>query len=334
MKKEFFFRIVLLSLSMVVSATILETLLRYKGVFATYEEQTGKGGYASTYPESPANLESEVYTPFVINQRTSHEFVHNVNSNSVGCNDKEWSIAKHKKRIFCLGDSFTEGIGATNDSAYPAILQHLLGDSFEVCNAGISGHDIVMEYELLQKKLLPYQPDYLLISINQTDIIDIIKRGGSERYDTTKPFVNKNPWWNDIYGASYLFRFFIHKVLQKNRLFLTQKQAEAEKKIAEGHIIETIKKFQSFSKKNGVGICFVMMPMRAETQSKTYELQQSLQFMQKENICAVNALDYFNRHGIDSASVDEIHWRIDGHYNNSGYALLARAVVEKISLSP
>ena len=43
-------------------------------------------------------------------------------------------------RITCVGDSITDGIGASNDdNTYPSQLQKLLGDSFLVLNKGVSG---------------------------------------------------------------------------------------------------------------------------------------------------------------------------------------------------
>ena len=42
-------------------------------------------------------------------------------------------------RITCVGDSITEGIGASGGMDYPAQLQRLLGKEYEVTNAGTSG---------------------------------------------------------------------------------------------------------------------------------------------------------------------------------------------------
>lgn len=331
MKKENVYRFVLFSSSILASLLFIETYLRLKGVNASYDERNGNGSYTCTYPAKPSSL---TYTPLIKQSFKTTEFVHVVKANSLGFNDSEWSRNKNKKRIFCLGDSFTAGFGSTNDSSYPAILQRLLGDSFEVCNAGVPGCDIVAEYELLQKKLLPYKPDYLLISINQTDIVDIITNGGSERFDTTKPFINKNPWWNGLYAKSYLFRFFIHQVMEKDYLFLTKKQYEIEKQRAEKHMVETIEKFHAYSYANGVKICFVVMPMKREIFGGAYELQRPLLFIEKEKLCMVNMLDYFAKHGIESITAGQVYWPVDLHYNNKGYALLANAASQNFGVLP
>lgn len=48
-------------------------------------------------------------------------------------------MLKNKKRIICWGDSITAGMGMNNQTNYPAVLQKLLGDNFEVINAGGGG---------------------------------------------------------------------------------------------------------------------------------------------------------------------------------------------------
>lgn len=44
-----------------------------------------------------------------------------------------------KVRIACVGDSITQGVGAKAPDSYPAQLQRLLGDGYEVKNFGNSG---------------------------------------------------------------------------------------------------------------------------------------------------------------------------------------------------
>ena len=51
-----------------------------------------------------------------------------------------------KIRVACIGDSITYGAGvlSTRDiDSYPAILQKLLGDSYQVLNYGLSGRTLL-----------------------------------------------------------------------------------------------------------------------------------------------------------------------------------------------
>ena len=55
-------------------------------------------------------------------------------------------------RVACVGNSITEGYGLKDPSteAYPAVLQRILGDEFEVMNFGLSG------YTMMTKGDAPY----------------------------------------------------------------------------------------------------------------------------------------------------------------------------------
>ncbi len=55
--------------------------------------------------------------------------------------DFDISTQKHVTRIICIGDSITQGVGATDDVkySYPAMLQAELGHEYDVMNYGRSG---------------------------------------------------------------------------------------------------------------------------------------------------------------------------------------------------
>src|SRR5690606_18528540 len=100
--------------------------------------------------------------------------------------------------------------------------------------------------------LLALSPDMFLLNINQTDIIDVIVRGGFERFDTSAVFKDKNPWWNGLYGSSYTFRLFVHRVLKKNRLFLNERDMATETEKAISIIVDAVSRFKTFCKQNNI----------------------------------------------------------------------------------
>lgn len=53
-------------------------------------------------------------------------------------------------KVACVGDSITQGVGAKSGQSYPAQLQALLGDGYQVGNFGVSGRT------LLKKGDFPY----------------------------------------------------------------------------------------------------------------------------------------------------------------------------------
>ena len=80
-------------------------------------------------------------------------------------------------RITCVGDSITDGIGASNgENAYPSQLQKLLGDSYLVLNKGVSGTTVTRSDERAYTKTSKYQeslesnPDIVIILLGTNDI--------------------------------------------------------------------------------------------------------------------------------------------------------------------
>ena len=82
-----------------------------------------------------------------------------------------------KIRITCVGDSITDGIGASSgDNTYPAQLQKILGDKFEVLNKGVSGTTVTNSEDRAYTKTSRYkesltsQPDIVIILLGTNDI--------------------------------------------------------------------------------------------------------------------------------------------------------------------
>lgn len=60
-----------------------------------------------------------------------------------------------KRRVACIGDSITFGAGVVarrKKEAWPYLLEHRLGDGFQVLNYGISGATALLESEVVYKK--------------------------------------------------------------------------------------------------------------------------------------------------------------------------------------
>ena len=85
-------------------------------------------------------------------------------------------------RITCVGDSITEGIGGSAGKSYPDQMQALLGDGYEVFNAGVSGTNVLKRWgDVGQGTTYPYwitsrytqgkefQPDIAIIMLGTND---------------------------------------------------------------------------------------------------------------------------------------------------------------------
>ncbi len=66
-------------------------------------------------------------------------------------------------RAVTLGDSQTLGAGVGVEETYSAVAERLLGDGWEVLNAGISGYRSLNVYRLLQRRIEAFDPDVVVV---------------------------------------------------------------------------------------------------------------------------------------------------------------------------
>ncbi|WP_436216993.1 GDSL-type esterase/lipase family protein [Acidovorax sp. LjRoot118] len=71
--------------------------------------------------------------------------------------------------VLALGDSLTSGVGASADTAYPAVLQRLTG--WKVINGGISGDTSAQALKRLPELLQKHQPALVIVSIGGNDFL-------------------------------------------------------------------------------------------------------------------------------------------------------------------
>jgi hypothetical protein len=148
----------------------------------------------------------------------------NYSYNSVGIRERNITAQEidTSNVILCLGDSFTEGIGAPQGSSYVRLLDTMLkikNKNVLCVNGGISGSDVFFEFHKLEKILYnTYKPQKVIISINDSDISDITFRGGSGRFlaNGYLRYRSSAPWWEYIYSWSYICRIIAHQVFDIN----------------------------------------------------------------------------------------------------------------------
>ena len=143
----------------------LESLLRVLGVGKGYNEELGFY-YASGFVEhNKSDKQSKglwVHPRYEVSLDKKKEFSYVIKCNGEGLRDIDHNIKKDSSeyRIICMGNSFTEGIGAPQDSTWPRQLENILSlkskKKITVFNAGNSGADVFFEYKLLEKRMLKY----------------------------------------------------------------------------------------------------------------------------------------------------------------------------------
>jgi lysophospholipase L1-like esterase len=84
------------------------------------------------------------------------------------------------KRIISLGDSFTIGYEVDVDQTFSAVLERELagaGYDVQVLNAGVSGFSNAEEALYLERELLRYDPDVVVLSYFINDLTDNVRTG-------------------------------------------------------------------------------------------------------------------------------------------------------------
>lgn len=75
-----------------------------------------------------------------------------------------------ERRVLFIGDSATEGAFVAESESFPAVFERLVrrsadGAQLRVVNAGVWGMTTIDEYHLLKDKLLPLEPDVVVIGL-------------------------------------------------------------------------------------------------------------------------------------------------------------------------
>lgn len=317
-----------------------DTTLRLLNINKTYHEV--REGYYQSF-----------FFPFVVNgyhTRIPNEdiFIRNVEYkfprkiNSDGFADKMFSEHKDSGvlRILTLGDSFTEGDGADKDSTYPKfceryLMQNCKGVKIEFYNAGVSGSDVVYEYKLLADRLLKYQPDIVVMAVNNSDYDDLAHRGGFERFDADGKVKFRNqPKWEYLYAQSYILRAILNGVVGMDFMFNTPARKQQLTKEAHERIIDAIGKTQELSNEAGFKLLVVLHPFKSDFKYGPNRVFTELKPNLIKKVDSLNLFDaytfYAEQKGINRDNVDPYYWVIDGHHNARGYQLMGESIGWKL----
>ena len=101
---------------------------------------------------------------------TSHVFKHQMNR--YGFRDTEWTISssKGKKRALFIGDSFVEGVMATQEETIPLAFQNASKGTFEAFNGGLLGCGLSAYLQLAADAIPVFKPDVAILCIYANDL--------------------------------------------------------------------------------------------------------------------------------------------------------------------
>ena len=316
--------------SLFVILNVVEFGLRKSKLFITYMETRGNCQYHSFYTTSNKSIYN---LPIANRERiiSTSEYNYNRFSNSLGLSEKELKAEKDTGtiRIIGIGDSFTEGDGTHADSTWMKFLEHNLNNKkLEFINAGICGSDPFYEYNLLHDKLLKYKPELVLVAINQSDISDVIIRGGFERFKNNSTVsYNPAPKWEFLYQHIHLVRLIAHKLFKCDDFLLTPSEQKYKAEEALYKIKQVLLAFKTLAENNKFEIIIIFHPVKSEILNKKFQYFNTLlDFCKKNNIQYINLIDYFIKLNLSNSEINSIFWKHDGHHNAKGYSFFSNGV--------
>ncbi len=258
------------------------------------------------------------YVPYYTHYHSSKDFNFKVQYNSIGLRGE---VKKKKKdsneyRIVVLGDSFVEGFGTSNDSTFPKLLEKKMNSvslKTSVINGGICGSNPLYEINLYHNKLEEYNPNLVIMVINNSDISD---------YKISKN-MGKMPIKEYLYAISHIYRV-IDALLYLDR----QTKLKKRNKIPEdvNNLIQSILKFKQELQKKNKQFLLVYIPLQQEIKSKKNN-QIQIELL-KNDIEFIDLQLEYSRAFLND--INKYYWKNDGHHTSLGYNMMAEKVGQKI----
>jgi lysophospholipase L1-like esterase/uncharacterized membrane protein YuzA (DUF378 family) len=273
-----------------------------------------------------------VQNPGTVDEYNGQEFFYTHHYNALGLRGS-LPDSSEKKILIGLGDSFTEGLGAPEDSTWVALTAHLLGCTY--INAGIIGSDPVQEYIVLQELLKTYRPQRVILAINSSDVNDIMMLGGISRYDAAgNTFSRPAPWWDMLYGGSFIVRSVVHDVLHFNFLLMSHEQWERESIAAEDTIVNLVQHlYLPLARHYGFEFSVAVIPALYDFWEKKFSLERLTTKLESvPGLRVINLYDCYSKFmEQNAANTETLYWAIDLHLTPKGYALMAKCIADNLS---
>lgn len=333
--------------SLCLALFVADLSLRYvDGRYSSHSERIGEGFFIPVHP--PAGAWGEGGREFGLDtlldsRRNNHffkrtvEYSYPLSYNEEGLRDRSHPVEKKEgeTRILCLGDSFTEGVGAPYASAWPQQLEKILRrykSTVRVMNGGVGGGDPFYAYRLLKTRLLKYKPDVIVVALHSSDLDDYEQKGGLERFVLGAVRPSTAPWWQPLYGCSFVVRHVAHDLLGYNGALQPQNAVLEEYTEAKEAIHGVLELFRKLALQAKFKLLVAFLPEKTEVNRGQMKLAGMVVRMgKKREIDVVDLLTYFKREVEGApAKVDAYFWQKDLHCTPKGYAVVARGVADRI----
>lgn len=267
------------------------------------------------------------------------EFLHKRTSNEEGIRERQIpEKVEGEKRVLCIGDSFTEGVGTTIDSSWVAVVQEILNKTcpeskITLINAGIGGSDPFFQYKLLVNRLLVYKPDIVVIANNTSDIFDYIERGGFNRFLPNGEVVYRNkPINRPLYNHSFIYRRVVHGLIGFDNTFNYPKERKRMELAAIDSILSAYDAIEYLGAQYNFKTVISIIPGYNELKRTAYDFEKYdlLVDDRKYGFDMMNCMrQFYNNNEMEKGPL--YYWPKDGHYNGKGYKIVGECMAQYLT---
>ena len=320
--------------SVLVFYSILELSLRISGKFKIPNE-IAIGYYNCQYRQKTPSW-YHYYKPNWTHYYKQVEFEYTNIYNELGSRELPFVSFlndSNSNKIVCLGDSFTHGDGTSYDSSWVRQFEKRFNrkaiEKTKLYNAGTCGSDVFFNNKLLVNELIKMKPQLVIECINTSDILDVIWRGGDERFNEDGTTSGKvGPRWEVIYQYSHVFRGIIHVFFEYNRNLIKRSELLQQESKAIEMIKQKINETALFCKNNRIPYILLIQPIPADLKINQTQPTFFIDHL-SELPYSINLFKpmhkYYLLHHIKNDS-----WDLNGHYNSNGYLVLANIIFEEL----
>lgn len=332
----------ILLISVGFSLLTAEISIRALGDMRTFSEIAGNE-YSSSFGHDNDH-HYRLHRPNYSYRNSTPDFDFEHTTNSLGFVGPMPEKEKRGRRIVFFGDSFAEGVGASSpDSSSPKLLQDILGVRYpkthtEVLNFGIGGSDVVFATKYMQDSTPRFAPDLVILMYNNSDVFDLIQRGGKERFrpDGTTRF-RKGPWFLPLFRYSHLVRLIVVNGLRYDaELLIPNSEVPAQIEWAWGQAVNSGIEAKQICDAMGADFLFVLMPFWTELTNQRNEVSKQFSTMTEalnsEGVPTLNLYDSMSQVINQDNFTYYSWWKHDGHFKHTGYQLMARIMAESESV--
>jgi len=325
------------AVSVLFALVVFEGILRLLKLNRTYLEILGRSEYQSLYSPGKMNSFWHTYEPSDTTHVFRGDFSYARRFNSMGLPEREVNLNDTStKKILCLGDSFTEGIGAGADSTWPRELERDLNwcskDSYLVYNAGVAGCDPVYSYHFLRGKLWDVNWKAVIFCVNSTDVPEVMMRGGMERFKAgNKAEFTKGPVWEPLYASLYIVRYLVLDILKYDWTLHPVSVSKQLNEASAQKIRKVLVNAQGELNKRGIEMLVLLHPLGYEVADGKYTAYTDTLRNKLAILRPLDMLPYFlDSTGLTKKNYTQYYWPNDGHFTALGYKVMGHKVSEEL----